>query len=330
MILADKIINERKRNGWSQEELAEKLGVSRQSVSKWEGAQSVPDIQKIIQMAGIFEVSTDYLLKDEIECAELETVPSSYDDNETEVVKVSMEDANEYIELEKKYAPHIANGVTLCITSPVILIFLTACADELGIISGKLASGLGIIGLFLMIITAVCMFIRSGNVLSKYDFLNTKAIETEYGVTGMVKERKKAYERKHELTTIIGVVMCIGCAIPVIVAGLAEASEFVTICMVCVLLISIGIAVNLFIRTGSINGSYKKLLQEGEFASIQKKKSAKIAPYVSLYWMVATAIFLAWSFLSRDWGRTWIVWPIAGVIFAAYRQIIEIIIKDKN
>ena len=43
MILADKIIEERKRNGWSQEELAEKLGVSRQSVSKWEGAQSVPD-----------------------------------------------------------------------------------------------------------------------------------------------------------------------------------------------------------------------------------------------------------------------------------------------
>ena len=64
MILADKIINERKKNGWSQEELADMLNVSRQSVSKWEGAQSVPDLQKILKMAEIFSVSTDYLLKD--------------------------------------------------------------------------------------------------------------------------------------------------------------------------------------------------------------------------------------------------------------------------
>ena len=42
MILADKIVSLRKRAGWSQEDLAEKLGVTRQSVSKWEGAQSVP------------------------------------------------------------------------------------------------------------------------------------------------------------------------------------------------------------------------------------------------------------------------------------------------
>ena len=50
MILAEKIIDLRKKNGWSQEELAEKMEVSRQSISKWEGAQSVPDMNKIIKM----------------------------------------------------------------------------------------------------------------------------------------------------------------------------------------------------------------------------------------------------------------------------------------
>ena len=65
MILADKIIEERKRLGLSQEELAEKLSVSRQSISKWEGAQSIPDINRIIEMANIFGVTTDYLLKDD-------------------------------------------------------------------------------------------------------------------------------------------------------------------------------------------------------------------------------------------------------------------------
>ena len=48
MILADKIILLRKKSGWSQEELAEKLNVSRQSISKWEGAQSVPGMDKIL------------------------------------------------------------------------------------------------------------------------------------------------------------------------------------------------------------------------------------------------------------------------------------------
>ena len=71
MILADKIINLRKKNGWSQEELAEKLNVSRQAVSKWEGAQSTPDLEKILMMSKIFGVTTDFLVKDEIEMEEI-------------------------------------------------------------------------------------------------------------------------------------------------------------------------------------------------------------------------------------------------------------------
>lgn len=74
MILADKIMNERKRNGWSQEELAEKLGVSRQSVSKWESAQSVPDLNRILQLADIFGVTTDYLLKEELDDMSEQTI----------------------------------------------------------------------------------------------------------------------------------------------------------------------------------------------------------------------------------------------------------------
>lgn len=66
MILADKITALRKKAGWSQEELAEQLSVTRQSVSKWEGAQSVPDMDKVVQMSRLFGVTTDFLLKDEL------------------------------------------------------------------------------------------------------------------------------------------------------------------------------------------------------------------------------------------------------------------------
>ena len=62
MNFADKLIALRRKNGWSQEELAQRLDVTRQSVSKWEGAQSVPDLDRILALSRLFGVSTDYLL----------------------------------------------------------------------------------------------------------------------------------------------------------------------------------------------------------------------------------------------------------------------------
>ena len=131
MILADKIINERKKNGWSQEELAEKLSVSRQSISKWEGAQAIPDIQKIIKMAELFGVSTDYLLKDEMEPEGVKVGSGSIDSGEAleGTVRVSLEEANEYLELEEKLAPRRANMVSLCVFAPAFLLFLIGMSE---------------------------------------------------------------------------------------------------------------------------------------------------------------------------------------------------------
>ena len=123
MILAEKIMEERKKNGWSQEELAEKLSVSRQAVSKWESAQSIPDLQRVIQLSEIFGVSTDYLLKDECETPQpIEGVEPS--DKDFPLKKVSVEDANDFMEVRKKNAPKIAAAVAACIVSPSVLIFL--------------------------------------------------------------------------------------------------------------------------------------------------------------------------------------------------------------
>lgn len=63
MNMADRIQHLRKSKGISQEELADKMGVSRQAVSKWESEQSAPDIEKVILLSDFFDVTTDYLLK---------------------------------------------------------------------------------------------------------------------------------------------------------------------------------------------------------------------------------------------------------------------------
>ena len=65
MKLTEKLFELRKEKGWSQEKLAEQINVSRQSISKWESGQVLPEIEKIIEISKIFQVTTDYLLLDE-------------------------------------------------------------------------------------------------------------------------------------------------------------------------------------------------------------------------------------------------------------------------
>ena len=67
MKLSEKIVTLRKQKGWSQEELADKLNVSRQAVGKWETETALPEVDKILQMATLFDVSTDSLLKDDVQ-----------------------------------------------------------------------------------------------------------------------------------------------------------------------------------------------------------------------------------------------------------------------
>ena len=190
MILADKIIEERKRIGLSQEELAEKLNVSRQSVSKWEGAQSIPDINRIIMLAEIFGVTTDYLLKDDAVRDAGDSVKESAE-HPRNARKLSLEEASEFLRLRKSYAPKFALGVMLCIWSPIAIILLGGLYEEKTInISENAVGGIGVSVLILMIAAAVALFINSSSKLDKFKFLENEEIETAYGVDGMVKEKK--------------------------------------------------------------------------------------------------------------------------------------------
>ena len=177
MILADKIINLRKKSGMSQEDLAGKLNVSRQSISKWESAQSIPDLDKIIQLSIIFGVSTDFLLKDEIE---MEDAYVEIDvDQENDNKRVTLEMANDFINKRYKNAFRIAWGVLLCILSPVTLILLSGLCEYYHILSEKIASAIGLTTLFILVAIAVSLFIISGNNTREYEFITTKAFETE-------------------------------------------------------------------------------------------------------------------------------------------------------
>jgi len=155
MILADKIVKLRKEKGWSQEELAEKMDVSRQAVSKWESGQAYPDIEKILSLAKLFEVSTDYLLKDELGDTE-----RADKENADDVRRVSLKEANTYIELRKKASWRIALATLLCILSPIPLLILGSISSIYPQhMSETVAAAIGLSALFVFVVAAIPFYI---------------------------------------------------------------------------------------------------------------------------------------------------------------------------
>lgn len=326
MILADKIINLRKKNGWSQEELAEKLGVTRQSISKYEGAQSIPDLDKILKLSEIFGVTTDYLIKDELE--EEEYAPSQMQENESEsdrsVHKVTMEMANEYLQIIDWSAGKTAFATMLCILSPIVLLMLGAMSEMPNYhISENAAAGIGICVLIVLIAIAVTIFILCGMKTKKYEFMEKEDIETVYGVSGMVKEKRDAYHSMYVTQLVIGIACCICSVIPLFGTLAVSESDFYMVSAVCMLLALVAIGTYFIVRCAAKMNAMNQLLEEEDYTRQKKHENKKMSGPVMVYWLIATAIYLAWSFTTNDWDRTWIIWPVVGVLFPAFFAIVN-------
>ena len=327
MILADKIIRLRKKNGWSQEELADKMNVSRQAVSKWESAQTIPDLEKILQLGALFSVTTDYLLKDEIEEEEFSNDSSS----DTTVKKISIEEANTYLEQRKSASWRIALATFLCILSPIALIVLTTLSGLPNpIITETTASAVGLIVLFAFILCAVPIYIYCGFKNEPYAFLDKNIpFELEYGVKGMVTERKKKFRDTYIKFNIIAACVCIFSPIPLIISGFTE-NELLVIMMLAVMMIVAGIGASIFIVVGVQNASMQKLLKEGEFTEKEKKRTRVKEIVGFCYWGVLTAIYLAVSFLNNQWHLSWIIFTVGGVLFPVVMCICNYIADKDN
>ncbi|WP_295146991.1 helix-turn-helix domain-containing protein [uncultured Peptoniphilus sp.] len=328
MILGDKIMNLRKKNAWSQEELAEKLGVSRQSISKYESAQVVPDMEKILKLSRIFGVTTDYLLKDEIE--DLEFLDEDFEEDK-KLVKVGMEEANEYLDLKEISGRNIALGVSLCVISPIFLL-LSSQAYESQLISApeNVVDGISLTVLILFIIVALGIFIRESMKLKKYEFIENEDIDTAYGVDGMARERGESFHDYYVKNNIIGVLLLVASVIPIFVGMIVSVEDMTMIISVVIMLLLIAIGVNLLVKTNIYMNSINAILEEGDFRRRNKKLKRRIEPFCGIYWIAATAIYVAYSFLTNNWGRSWVVWPIAGVVFPIYYLILKFIFDSKT
>lgn len=325
MILADKIINLRKKNAWSQEELAEKLGVSRQSISKYEGAQSIPDMDKILKLSKIFGVTTDYLIKDEIEDPEF--LDEEYEESKTR--KVSMEMANEYLNLKEISAKNLALGVSLCIISPIFLVISSeAYEKELLSVPENVVDGVSLTVLFLFIIAAVGIFVREGMLLKKYEFIESEAIDTDYGVDGMARDRMEKFHDSFVKKNIIGILLIVASVLPIFVGMFFSAEDLVIAIAMGFLLALVGLGVNFLLRANIPMSALKALLEEEDFTRKNKELKKKIEPFITAYWILIVAIYLGYSLVTNKWDKSWIIWSVAGVSYVLYYLILRFFLEN--
>lgn len=320
MKLADKIMLLRKQFGWSQEELAEKLNVSRQSVSKWESANSIPDLNKIIRLGEIFGTSTDYLLKDEIE-----EVGSSTEEIEPGIVKVTLEQANEYLDIKLRAAKNTTYGVAVVLGSVIPLFLMLGLSGlEQSTLGPNTATAIGLVSLLVMVSIAVSIFIRSSQLEIECAKLQDEEFELSYGVRSIIKERMDKFKPVYQIRVSISVMMFMTCVVPLLVVALMGGSGFWILMMVVVLFIILTIGLFIIIPVSTEYNAYNLLLGEGDFSPKKKYITKRTQKVASIYWPLMTAIYLGWSFWTMDWGTTWIVWPVAGVLFAAILGLVGI------
>ena len=323
MILAEKIMQLRKKAGWSQEELAEQLGVTRQSVSKWEGAQSLPDLEKILQMSRLFGVSTDFLLKDELEAESPDPAPDT-----PALRRVTLAEASAYLALRREAAPKMALGTLLCVWSPVTLIGLSFVSEAGRFpMTQNAAAGLGLCVLLILVAIGVALFLSCGRGTRDFAFLETEPFETEYGVSGMVKDRRRAGEdRFHRLNTVAAM-FCVLAALPLF-AAIFWGAAAAYILGVCLTIVLAGIGAALFVYTGTQTAAMEKLLEDGEYTRDRKRSGSLRGAVSVIYWLTATAVFLFYTFGPRGSGQpqySWFIWAIAGVLYAAVMAIVRLL-----
>ena len=323
MILSEKIIILRKKLGLSQEELAEQLGVSRQSVSKWELGAAIPDLDKVLRLSQLFGVSTDYLLKDD--APDITYMDSHNDESGTHYV--SIEEANIYMNLVKSTSNWLANAISVLIISPIILVLLSGYSKYKEMLSENMAAGIGVAILFILVSCGVSVIVYNGMKLNKYEYLEKEVISLEYGIKGIVEKKKAEFGNKSRIYVTAGVVLCIIGVVPLFIIGILTSDDFMSICCVAILLLFAAIGVNLFIRAEMINNSYSKLLQSDDFTAHNKKVNKNTASIGGVYWPIIVAIFLGYSFTTNNWQSSWIIWPVAGVLFAALYGIVSIVNK---
>lgn len=299
MGFSENLQNLRKIKNMSQEQLAEKLDVSRQAVSKWESGNGYPETEKIITICEIFDCSMDNLLKGKITA-----------DTTGEKKK--------YESLQNKFSKGIALGVGIILLGATILLYFAGLSAMAG--TSELEEQYGIIGVTILlfcVLIALPIFITLGIQEENFKKKNPK-LSNIYS-----EEELENFNKKFIVGIATGVsLILLGTIFLIFLYGMKMVSEESTIPVV-ILMAFVTIAVPILSYFGIQKDKYdieKYNEKNSEEGKKREETSGKICGVVML---IATAIFLSLGFIFNLWKICWVVFPIGGILCGIVSTILE-------
>ena len=190
---------------------------------------------------------------------------------------------------------------------------------------------IGIVLLLVFVALAVGLFIYGGMRLeSVEESLHDE--DKEFYLTDedyrIVEDQYRDFKESNRFRIPLGVMLSIASAVPIILFGFYGSDFLIERYGVLLLVTLVGLGVYQFVKYGMVDTAYQKVLNLGEYSIEELQFQKKMEPAAGIYWMVVTAGYLGWSFITMDWGYTWIVWPIAGITWGIISMVLKVMSKQ--
>lgn len=331
-MLAEKIYQLRKAKNWSQEDLAAKIGVSRQSVSKWERGEALPDLERMISLSDIFGVSIDDLIrsnkitedeKEDLQSqAKTTTLQTDQETPLTSLNEIDLASTHAYLQVKQVTSQSNAAACFLIIIGSGSFFALQMMADEL-----PTAFWLQIIAWVILLASmaiASASFMQNQQLSEKYRWIETQPHQLGFQVEEILERDQRANREIWQKQTITGTSLCILSALPLVITSsiLDDDLPIAISLLATIALISAG--VYQLMRSADLKKGYQILLQ-GPQASTrwgqssdddpEFKKDPILAQVQNSYWGLVLVSYLTISFVFRAWAWSWILFVIAPFLF---------------
>lgn len=227
------------------------------------------------------------------------------------VVELTDADADRFLANRRTGARFIAGGVlTVLLGLAAFLTIEQLMGDPM---TGS-AIGLGV--MFIGVVIAVGLFITGGVSMSRFDRLDERELRLEPATIARFADLRERETTGFIAGLVAGVATIIlGVALVAVVGSIDTEDGLASGLAVAGMLALIGIGASLLTLVGIRRGALDRLADPAEDAR-EVRRHSLIGVVAGPYWLLVVAAFLAWSFLGNAWERSWMIWPIAGVLFA--------------
>ena len=230
---------------------------------------------------------------------------------------LSFEEAKQYVDELVRQGFFVSIGVMLCIFS---VIWPILCETF------NWSQALGVTGMMLFIAAAVFLFVYSGIMVGKWDYIKKGNYMIDFDTAKVMQNEQSRFRKDYAVRLTIGIILCVLCWLPSMVieeTALGRIDQFENMGAVFLFII-VGIGVMMIVYSSMTMEAYKQILKINDIRLVsgnyvrdsgkEKYINPTVETIMSLYWPTVTSVYLIWSFLTFDWHLTWVIWPVAAII----------------